>query len=187
MELTLVLAQLLAVLAFVALLLAIIVFIRRAARFLADTRDLERFRKAVGEISGRAIGSLDEVIGPIDGLRRHTIAADAVVDDLARASASIATCADQARSLRGPAGAGSIRDDLAGELERAGRALEMVEHGCRILVSVRNDVRAPEAQTSVKRGYLNIVHAREAIVRHATRARELVVGEPWRLFQPPSA
>ena len=32
---------------------------------------------------------------------------------------------------------------------------------------------AAEAQTSIKRGYLNLIHAREAIARHAARAEDL--------------
>jgi len=63
----------------------------------------------------------------------------------------------------------------------------MVEHGCDILTAARSEVRAPGAETSIKRGYLNLIHAREAILRHGARASELSVGEPWRLFQPPSA
>ena len=41
----------------------------------------------------------------------------------------------------------------------------MVEHGATILASVRRGQRELEAQTSIKRGYLNLIHAREAIAR----------------------
>ena len=41
----------------------------------------------------------------------------------------------------------------------------MVEHGANILASVRGGARELEAQTSIKRGYLNLIHAREAIAR----------------------
>jgi len=51
----------------------------------------------------------------------------------------------------------------------------MVEHGAKILAQARRRGRELEAQTSVKRGYLNLVHAREAIVRHAAAAEELEV------------
>jgi hypothetical protein len=34
--------------------------------------------------------------------------------------------------------------------------------------------RELEAQTSIKRGYLGILHAREALTRHRARADELV-------------
>ena len=68
-----------------------------------------------------------------------------------------------------------IREAIVEELERAGRALEMVGHGSKILAQARRRGRELEAQTSVKRGYLNLVHAREAIVRHAAAAEELKV------------
>ena len=53
------------------------------------------------------------------------------------------------------------------ELERAARALEMVEHGRSIQASARSGGREIEAQTAIKRGYLNILHAREAIAHQA--------------------
>jgi hypothetical protein len=49
----------------------------------------------------------------------------------------------------------------------------MVDHGAGILAQVRRRGRELEAQTSIKRGYLNLIHAREAIVRHAAAAEEL--------------
>jgi hypothetical protein len=49
----------------------------------------------------------------------------------------------------------------------------MVEHGVAILAAVRRGGRELEAQTSIKRGYLNLIHAREAIREHAARAASL--------------
>ncbi len=66
-----------------------------------------------------------------------------------------------------------IRSDLVAELERAERALEMVEHGTTIMLTVRRGPRELEAQTSIKRGYLNLIHAREAFARRALDAEEL--------------
>jgi hypothetical protein len=62
----------------------------------------------------------------------------------------------------------------------------MVEHGAKILAQARRRGRELEAQTAVKRGYLNLVHAREAIVRHAAAAEELSV-EPVRSSSKGSA
>jgi hypothetical protein len=89
----------------------------------------------------------------------------------------------EARALRGPAGANELRDAIAGELERAARALEMVDHGCAILTSARAGTRELEAQTSIKRGYLNVLHAREAIARHAVRSVALGKREQTGLFE----
>jgi hypothetical protein len=63
--------------------------------------------------------------------------------------------------------ADDVRAAMLYELERAGRALEMVAHGCALLATTRSGYRELEAQTAVKRGYLNALHAREAIARHA--------------------
>jgi hypothetical protein len=54
----------------------------------------------------------------------------------------------------------------------------MVEHGAGILAQARRRGRELEAQTSIKRGYLNLLHAREAIARHAARAVALDLEPP---------
>ena len=51
---------------------------------------------------------------------------------------------------------------LVADLERAQRAIEFVSHGAQLLADVTGVDRG-EGETSVKRGYLNLVHAREAI------------------------
>jgi hypothetical protein len=66
-----------------------------------------------------------------------------------------------------------IRGEVVLGLERAGRALATVEHGTSIMASARGGARELEAQTSIKRGYLNLIHAREAISRQATRVDAL--------------
>jgi hypothetical protein len=47
-------------------------------------------------------------------------------------------------------------------MERAQRAIELVTHGGELLADI-SGVGWGEGETSVKRGYLNLVHAREAI------------------------
>jgi hypothetical protein len=187
MDITLILAQLLAVVAFIALVLAVLVFVRRTIRFLAESRDVGRFRRSLDEISRGAVATLEAALGPIDRVRRLTVPAETIVDDLGRAAEALSGLAEQAKGLRGPNPAAAIRDGLMNELERAVRALQMVEHGCTILSAARSDVRAPEGQTSIKRGYLNLLHARDAILAHAARAGEVAVAEPWRQVPPPSA
>jgi len=48
------------------------------------------------------------------------------------------------------------------------------------MVAVRRGNRELEGQTSIKRGYLNLLHAREAIARHAASAddKESRPGDP---------
>jgi hypothetical protein len=176
------LAQLLAVVALIALALALLLFIRRSAKWLADTRDLQRFRRRVADLAARVRTSLDTAAVQIDGVRRHTLAAEAITEDVERAIAAVDGYTVEARSLPGPGAAAEIREALITELDRARRALEMVEHGCSILTSGRVGTRELEAQTSVKRGYLNVLHAREAIAKHAGRAAALSGPEESGLF-----
>jgi hypothetical protein len=164
------LAQFLAIAAFVALALAFALFVRRAGRFVAETRELETFRRTAADLTARVETSLDGVAKRIDGVRRRTLAAEAITENLAAATDAVERYTDEARALPGPGAAAEIREALISELERAGRALQMVEHGCTILNSARVGGRELEAQTAVKRGYLNILHAREAIRRYAARA-----------------
>jgi hypothetical protein len=176
------LAQLLAILAFIALALALVVFVRRSAKWLADTRDLQRFRRRVADLTPRVRSSLDAAVTQVDGVRRHTLAAEAITDDVERALTEVDGFSAEARALPGPGAASEIRESIITELDHARRALEMVEHGCSILTSGRIGARELEAQTSVKRGYLNILHAREALVKHAARAAALNGAERSGLF-----
>lgn len=168
---------------FVGLAVLFLLLLRRASRLIAATRDVERFRRQVKDLAARVETSLGEVSGRIDGLRRGHLDAGAVSDDLAASLDAVGRYADEARAFHAPAGAEPIRDGIVVELERAARALEMVEHGCAIQASARAGARALEAQTSVKRGYLNVLHAREAILRHAASATALTVGDQRRLFE----
>ena len=169
----LLLAQLLAIAALIALALAIAIVVRRAARLLAETREIERFQRTISDLATRIETSLDGVAARVDGVRRHSVPAQAVVANLEAASDAVARYTEEARTLRGPEGAIDIRDAIVLELEHAARALQMVEHGCAILGAASVGGRELEAQTAIKRGYLNILHAREALVRHAARAAEL--------------
>jgi phage FluMu gp28-like protein len=164
------LAQFLAIAAFVALALAFALFVRRAGRFVSETRELETFRRTAADLTARVDTSLDGVAQRIDGVRRKTLAAEAITENIVAATDAVERYTIEARALPGPEGAAEIRDALIGELERAGRALQMVEHGCAILNSAKVGGREIEAQTAIKRGYLNVLHAREAIRRYATRA-----------------
>jgi hypothetical protein len=58
------------------------------------------------------------------------------------------------------------------ELERAARAGELVGHGLDALLAYRSG-RELEAQTSLKRGALNLRHAREAATRIAAEIAAL--------------
>lgn len=177
-------AVILPLLAFLVLAAMFLLFLRRAGRLGAATRDVERFRRQVGDLAARAELSLGEMSGRIDSIRRGSLSAAAVTDDLTASLDAVQRYADEARGLRAPHDGSPIRDALVAELERAKRALEMVEHGCTIQVTLRAGSRGLEAQTAIKRGYLNLLHAREAIARHAQEAADLVPADRSR--RPPA-
>ena len=161
------------ILAFIILLTLFILVLRRAGRFIAATRDVERFRRQVGDLVGRAEISLAEICVRVDAVRRGSLGADEVADDLAASIDAVVRYEDEARGLHPPKDGVTIREAIVAELERAARALEMIEHGRGIQASARSGGREVEAQTAIKRGYLNVLHAREAIAHQAKAARDL--------------
>lgn len=162
--------------AFVVLAAIFVVVFRRASRAMAQTRDDEQFRAAVEDLAGRIDRSLGGVIERIDAVRRHVVPAETIADNLAASREAVERYAEEAAALHGPVPADEVRAALLAELERAGRALEMVAHGCDLLQGGRGGgPRELEAQTAIKRGYLNALHAREAIARHAD---DLASGRP---------
>ena len=158
-------AIVLPLIAFLALATAFAVILRRAGRLLAATRDVERFRRQVGDLGQRIETSLGEISHRVDALRRGQVDATTVSDDLTASLDAVGRYADEARALQPPIDASRIRAGLISELERAARAIGMIEHGCAIQISARAGARELEAQTAIKRGYLNVLHSREAINR----------------------
>jgi hypothetical protein len=168
--------------AFLILLLMFALFLRRAGRFVAATRDVERFRRQVGDLATRVETSLGEICARVDAVRRGQLAADQVGDDISASVDAVGRYTEEARALRPPADGRRIRDEIIAELERAGRALEMIEHGRAIQASARSGGREIEAQTAIKRGYLNVLHAREAIAHQAKAVGELSATDPSSRF-----
>jgi hypothetical protein len=170
-------------LAFLILLTLFLIVLRRAGRFVAATRDAERFRRQVGDLAERVETSLAEICARIDALRRGQLGADQVADDVTASIDAVGQYAEEARGLCPPADAIAIRVEIVAELERAGRALEMVEHGRTIQASARSGGREIEAQTAIKRGYLNVLHAREAIAHQAKVVLAMSAVEAAKRFQ----
>ena len=167
------LAVLLPILAFVALAAGLIVVFRRTDRIVKRTREVEGFRVAVHDLAARIEVSLAGATGRIDSVRHNALPPAALADTLTAATDAVERYVEEAKELKAPAQGRTIRSELIADLERAGRALAMVEHGASILVAVRRGNRELEGQTSLKRGYLNLLHARDAIARHAAAANDL--------------
>ena len=170
-------AVLLPVMAFIALAAGLIVVFRGTTRIAARTRELHQFRGGVRDLAARVDASLESATGRIDAVRHNQAGPEVISQTVVDASEALERYGEEARALKGPRRAQMIRDDFVAELERAARALGMVEHGANMLAVSRRGSRELEAQTSIKRGYLNLIHAREAIARHAVRADDLRADE----------
>ena len=171
------------ILAFLILLALFFLVLRRAGRFVAATRDVERFRRQVGDLAERVETSLGEISGRVDAVRRGQIGADQIADDVTASLDALGRYTDEARGLHPPSDSIRIRSEIVAELERATRALEMIEHGRSIQASARAGSREIEAQTAIKRGYLNVLHAREAIVHQAKVVSAMTEVDAAKRFQ----
>jgi hypothetical protein len=168
---------------FVALAGVFAVLIRRASRLLRLTREADLFRLGISDLAARVDRSLAGVVELVDAVRRHQRDASTIEDNLTAAMEAMALYGDEAAALGVPTSGPDRRADLVHELDRAGRALEMVAHGCTLMANASRPNAELEAQTSIKRGYLNLIHAREAIGRLASEAIALATPVPRPLFK----
>ncbi len=168
---------LLPILAFVALAAGVIVVFRGTGQIAARTRELQHFRDAVKDLAARTDALLGAAAGQIDAVRHQQAEPESISVTVAETADALEQFGEEARGWSPPRHAKAVRDDIVAELERAARAIDMVRHGTDILASPPRGAPDQEAQMSIKRGYLNLVHAREAIARHALRAEGLVVDE----------
>jgi hypothetical protein len=168
--------------AFAVLALLFALILRRAGRLLAATREADAYRSAVTDLAARIDISLGGVVERIDAVRRHQLAPEAIAENLSAATEAVQRYTGETEAFRPPPTHSGQRDALVAELERAGRALEMVTHGSGLLMSRPGAVRELEAQTAIKRGYLNLIHAREAIRRLAVEAATAAAPGGSRVF-----
>lgn len=156
--------------AFVALALLVAILLRRTGVLLTASRRDAAFRSAVDDLAQRSDGVLEAIAVRVDAVRRHQIDAGLIAADVDVARLTIARDAEAALRLPVVAGRPDPREEIAAQLERAERALDMVAHGCNLISGGTGRSGDLEAHTSIKRGYLNLIHAREAIGRAATAA-----------------
>ncbi|MGH2511704.1 MAG: hypothetical protein ACRDGQ_03350, partial [Candidatus Limnocylindrales bacterium] len=68
--------------ALVVLVLGFAFVLRRTGRIVGTTRERDRFRRSVEDLSGRIDTSLGGVIERIDAVRRHQVPPDSIGDNL---------------------------------------------------------------------------------------------------------
>lgn len=180
-------AQAVALIGFILLAAVVAVVTRRAGGALYRTRVAEGFRGATADLTRRVNQSLGEIAIVIDLARRRETDLESIRPSLAAAQDAAKRYAVEARSLSGPPSTRADQARMVEELERVERALAMVAHGCSLSLVGDRIERGAEADTSIKRGYLNLLHARESFIEHASIAiREAEVASPARRFGRPS-
>jgi hypothetical protein len=149
----------------------VVAFVRRAARALAQARELERYVRETAAVAANVDATLGRLITRVDAVRRGQVAPGEAETDLADAALALEADLEAATAVEPPSGLPKGAPNLGRDVERALRALEMVSHGCRVASGAEGRRQGElEAQTSIKRGYLNLLHAREAFLEHASDA-----------------
>jgi hypothetical protein len=160
------LAVLLPIAAFIALAAGLAVVLHGAGSS-ADARALH-FRGSVKDLAASRV----PMYGQIDAVRRRQVDPDHHRRAITAAATGSTLCGRSAQS-RGRAKAD--QPITRREPERpSGRSDG--RHGTTDPCYGRRGARA-RAQTAIKRGYLNLIHAREAFARHAAEAHDLEADE----------
>lgn len=155
--------------------------VRRMSALIARTRDLEHYQKAIAGVDARSAVVIDPLVRELDGARRQALDPKGLAGAITAAQGELATLATEMRGLATPVALVAATVALVGELDRAARATEMAEHGLNAMLAGTRG-RDLEAQTSIKRGALNLRHAREAISR---LAKEVAAVRPVDIAPPP--
>lgn len=155
------------------LAVALVVVLRRVSGLIRRTRDLERFQRAAQGLGWRLASTTGPLVRDLDALRRHSGDPEAVATTLSTARAALDALVVEGRALQPPRGLESMAASMISELARAVRAAEMVRYGLEALADTRG-ARDVEAQTSLKRGALNLRHASESF-NHLVRQAKAVV------------
>jgi hypothetical protein len=162
--------RLAALIGFVALAGLVVYVVLRSRTVGRESRESLAFRRSVAALHLEVDATLAAVLSVVDEVRHHRLAA---VDALPAIDQSVQAVRGQAASVAAlpatAAGAdGGAR--LAEDLARAERALDRIQHGVWMLADATARIGDLEGQTAVKRGYLELQHARDAFARDATTA-----------------
>ncbi len=162
--------------------LALALFLQRASGALRATRRVERFQQDAAALGARLDALLAATIVQVDGVRRHEVDACTVLDDLADTMAALDGGLADAEGLMAPPAQAASRLGIIAEVRHAQRALDMVQYGCQLAAGPRARARSTESQIAIKRGYLNLLHAREALAQHVgdLAAARGAVERTWR-------
>lgn len=117
---------------------------------------------AAAEIARRSEVLLGDLLLVVDELRRRKLSSQDAAPEMAGAQDTLRRQVQEATALTRSGPWATTAAALVADMERAQRAIDLIVHGGELLADV-SGVDWGEGETSVKRGYLNLVHAREAI------------------------
>lgn len=154
------------------ILLALLVFVlgvlgRRAAQALATARASSAFQQEVSGLAARVTPVIEDLVRRVDAVRRHQLPAEEIRETLAEAHGTFEGERETVAAWQLPPGFSVIVADVAEDLERLVRAIETIDFGAQLVVTGTGRQRELEAQTAIKRGYLNLLHARQSFQDHA--------------------
>jgi len=155
-----------------ALALVGVVVVRRMSALVNRTRTLERFQASVESINLRFGTAAGPLVRGLDEARRHAADPSGLEERLATTQSVLEDLRLELQRLDPPRVASAAADGMRAELDRAIRATSLVEHGLGAMQgkSIGRDL---EAQTSLKRGALNLRHAQDAFGLHARQVAGL--------------
>lgn len=127
-----------------------------------EVRREAQVNRAAADLARRVDTSLTELAVMVDDVRHRKSPPESTKDSLIAAADAMSIYAQEAEPMARHTSASVAITRLAAEIERAQRAIDLIEHG-RALMDDLSKERLGEGETAIKRGYLNLVHAREAI------------------------
>ncbi len=190
----------LALAAFIALVAALAIVVARLRRLLAVSRADDAFRRGLAGITRRAEAQIATVLPALDAGRYGAPVPETLAETAGQAAAAMEALGAEVRALPAPADRVAGRDAVAAYIGRALEVLRAVAGGparaTAIPVSAaarrgataeRADAERPDADAerpdadaerpdadarrmSLKRDFLALVHARDAIATHAAKA-----------------
>jgi hypothetical protein len=151
---------------FVVLAVLFVLTLRRMSVLVGRTHELERYQRLVRSLDKRLAQVADPFVAQLDEIRRRSGDPRTLGSSIAGVQDALREISAEGRAARIPKGLAHEAVAFTVELDRAVRACDLVEHGLDALLADRGG-RDLEAQTSLKRGALNMRHAREAVTRLA--------------------
>jgi hypothetical protein len=163
-------------------MLFLALFVQRASKALAVVRQRAGFNRDAMELASKIDATLEQLAARVDAVRRQHVPPGEIHEELRQGVDIMATYLEEARAIRATGEFAETRNLIAQDIQRGARALEMVLYGVRLWSSGSGRKAELEAQTAIKRGYLNLLHVRDDVAEHLAdlaEARDTSRGK-WR-------